>query len=256
MTGLLRAETLKLVKRRLYWVMLLIFAVVTGLVAALMLVLPSVSPDAIPGLPVIEKPEAYAFGAAQILGQTWFPVVLAVVLLAGETGSTVWSFALTLESRRWRHLIAKTLVTTLAAWIANLAAIAGWALVAALAAEGEGSLPFGEWVGIGLKAGAIQFTWVALAFGATGLLRSIGPAIGVALAFSFGEGILALWRPWQGVSLSSASTRLIGDFGEFSAGLGIGFSDPMPFGQALAVVLGWALLGSVLAFVGLQLRDP
>ncbi len=78
----------------------------------------------------------------------------------------------------------------------------------------------------------------------------------MALAFAFGEGILALWRPWQEVSLSLASSRLIGDFGDLSAGLGVGFSGPISFGQALAVVVGWALVGVALAVVGLQIRDP
>ena len=256
MIGLLRAEVLKLVKRRLYWVMVLIFAAVMGLVAILLLLLPSVSPDALPGFSGIDKPEAYTFGAAQALGQTWFPVVLAVVLLGGETGTSIWAFSLTLESRRWLHLLAKTIVTTVAAWLATLAAIAGWALVAFLFAEGSGSPPVSEWLAVVWKSGLTEFTWVALAFAATGLFRSIGPAIGVALAFAFGEGILALWRPWQQVSLSLASSRLVGDFGDISGGIGVGFSGPISFGHALAVVLGWALAGVGLAVVGLQVRDP
>lgn len=256
MIGLLRAELIKLVKRRLYWVMVLIFAAVMGLVAVLLLLLPTISPEAMQGFPGIEKPEAYTFGAAQALGQTWFPVVLAVVLLGGETGTSIWSFSLTLESRRWLHLLAKTIVTTVAAWLATLAAIAGWALVALLFAEGSGGPTLAEWLSIVWKTGLTEFTWVALGFAATGLLRSIGPAIGVALAFAFGEGILALWRPWQEVSLSLASSRLVGDFGDLSAGLGVGFSGPISFGQALAVVFGWAVVGVGLAIVGLQVRDP
>lgn len=256
MTGLLRAELIKLLKRRLYWVMVVIFAAVMGLVAVLLLLLPSLSPEAIPGVPTISKPDAYTFGAVQALGQTWFPVVLAVVLLGGETGSSIWSFSLTLESRRWLHLLAKTVVTTVAAWLATLAAIAGWALVAFFFAEGSGSPPVSEWASIVWKTGLTEFTWVALAFAATGLFRSIGPAIGVALAFAFGEGILALWRPWQEVSLSLASSRLVDDFGDLSAGFGVGFSGPISFGQALAVVLGWAAVGVGLAAFGLQVRDP
>lgn len=256
MSGLLRAELLKLVKRRLYWVMVLIFAAVMGLVAVLLLLLPSISPDAIPGMPVIAKPDAYTFGAAQALGQTWFPVVLAVVLLGGETGTSIWPFSLTLESRRWLHLVAKTVVTTVAAWLGALVAIAGWAVVAMLFAEGSGAPAVSEWMSIVWKAGLTEFTWVALGFAATGLLRSIGPAIGVALAFSFGEGILAFWRPWQEISLSLASSRLVGDFGDISAGLGVGLSGPLSFEQALAVVFGWVILGVGLAVFGLQVRDP
>ncbi len=256
MIGLLRAELIKLLKRRLYWVMVVILAAVMALVAVLLLLVPSISPEAIPGMPAIVKPNAYAFGAAQALGQTWFPVVLAVVLLGGETGTAIWPFALTLESRRWMHLLAKTLVTTVAAWMATLAAIAGWAVLAMVFAEGSGALAASEWLSIILKAGLTEFTWVAIAFAATGLFRSIGPAIGVALAFSFGEGILALWRPWQEVSLSLATSRMIGDFGDLSAGIGIGSAGSVSFGHAIAVVFAWAALGVGLAVFGLQVRDP
>lgn len=256
MTGLVRAELIKLLKRKLYWVMLAIFAVVMAMVAFLLLGLPNIAPEAMEGFGGIRKPAAYTFGAAQALSQTWFPLVLGVVLLGGETGSTIWAGVLTMESRRWRHLLVRWLVTATASWIAMLAAIAGWAAVASVLAEGFGTPSTGEWLAIVWKAGLVQLTWVAVAFGAVGLLRSIGPALGLALALSFGEGLFALWRPWQNVSISLAQSRLIGEFGELTSGVGLLTSGEMGFGHAVAVVLGWTAVGVGASVVGLQLRDP
>lgn len=256
MIGLIRAEFLKLLKRKLYWVMLLIFAGVMGMVAFLLIVLPPLAPEAFEGFPGVERPDAYLFGATQAIGQTWFPVLLAVVLLGGETGTSIWGAALTQESRRWMHLLAKTIVITLAAWIGTLLAIAGWAVITTFFAEGSGSPTAAEWVSVVWKTGVIEFTWVALGLGATAMLRSVGPAIGLALAFAFGEGILAIWRPWQEISLSTASTAMLADLTEVTGGFGITFFGDMGFTQALLVVLGWAVLGVALAWLGLQIRDP
>jgi hypothetical protein len=254
-TGLLRAEFIKLVKRKLYWVMLGIFAFVMGMVAVLLVVLPPLAPEAFEGFPGITKPDAYLFGATQAIGQTWFPVILAVVLLAGETTGTIWATSLTMESRRWMHLAAKTVVATLAAWVATLAAIGGWSLVTLLFAAGDGAPAAGEWWAVVWKTGLIEFAWVSLGLGAAAILRSIGPAIGLGLAFAFGEGILAIWRPWQRVSLSGASSAFIADLSDITGGFGIGFIGSMSVGEAAAVIFGWALVGVALAWVGLQVRD-
>ncbi len=256
MTGLIRAELVKLLKRRLYWIMTVIFVVVTAFIAVVLIYLPTVVPEAMSGFPGIRKPQAYTFGAAQVLSQTWFPVVLGAVVLAGETGTSVWAGALTLDSRRWGHLLARWLVVGLAATVATLAAIGVWAAFTSALAEGVGTLAPAEWLAIAGKAAVIEFTWVAIAFGAAGLLRSIGPALGAALALAFGEGLFALWRPWQEVSISLAQSRLIGEFGELSSGVGLLTGGDMGFGHAAAVVAGWALLGTAAAVAGLQIRDP
>lgn len=256
MTRLIRAEILKLLKRKLYWVMLLIFAGVMGMVAVLLIVLPPLAPEAFEGFPGIERPDAYLFGATQAIGQTWFPILLAVVLLGGETGSSIWAAGLTQESRRWMHLLAKTLVITVAAWFGTLAAIGGWAVITTLFAEGSGAPAASEWLSVVWKTGLVEFTWVALGLGATAMLRSVGPAIGLALAFAFGEGILAIWQPWQEVSLSVASTAMLADLSDLGGGFGVTFFGDMGFTQAVVVVAGWAVLGVVLALIGLQVRDP
>lgn len=257
MRGLLAAETLKVVKRRVYWIMLAILAAIVGLTAVIFLVvLPDAMPNGMPDLGVSTKPEAYVFGASQVMGQTWFPAILAVVLLGGEMSTTVWASALTRESRRWRHLLAKVAVVTAASWLAALAALALWSVVTAVVAEGSGAPGVAEWAGLVLKLLLVQLTWVALGLGATALLRAMGPALGAVLGFSFLEGVLALWEPWREVTLSGASGRLIEQTSALTGGVGFGAVVDMSFGQAVAVVAGWAVAGAALAVLGLGVRDP
>lgn len=256
MIRLMHAETIKLFKRRVYWVMLAILVFFTAMAAVLLLYLPTVAPGEFEGFPEITKPDAYAVGASQVIGQTWFPAILAVVMLGGELSTAIWAGALTMESRRWLHLLAKAIVYSSAAWLAAVAAIGVWSVIAFFLAGGDGGPDPAEWVSILAKTALIQFTWVAIALGGTGLFRALGPAIGVVLAFSFGEGILALWRPWQQVSLSGASSRLIADLGDIGGGFGITFTPEISFGHALAVVLAWTLVGVAVAIFGVQVRDP
>lgn len=256
MIGVLRADLLKIRKRWLFWVLLLILTVLMGLAAVFLLLLPSIDPDAIPGMPVFETPDAIVLGAQQAIGQTWFPLILAVVFLGTEVAGPVWASELSRESRRWMHLVSRLVILTLASWLAMLLATAGWALLAVLFTEG-GSPAAGEWWAIVWKAGVIQLTWVALGLGAIALVRSTGIAIGIALAFSFFEGLGALWEPYREVSLTIASTSMLGDLGaEMAGGFGFAFGGSMTVGHALAVAVGWAALGLVLAYVGLERREP
>ncbi|HEY5684013.1 MAG TPA: hypothetical protein VIY70_01440 [Acidimicrobiia bacterium] len=257
MIGLIRAELVKLGKRRLFWIMSLILVLFTTLTAWLFLALPALLPAGQSmAFPVIPKPLAYSFGAAQVVGQTWFPVILAVVLLAGETGTSVWAASLTLESRRWMHLLAKFVVYSLAAWLAAVLAVGAWSAVTAAVATGSGSPSVGEWLAMLGKTGVIQMTWIGIGLGFAAMLRSLGAAIGAGLAFTVGEGILALWQSWENVSLGIASGRFFGRFGEVNAGFGFAAVGEMPFAQAVVVVLGWAALGAAAAVVGLHYRDP
>ncbi len=257
MIGLIRAELIKLAKRRLFWIMSLILVLFSALTAWLFLGLPALLPEGeTAAFPVIPRPLAFSFGAAQVVGQTWFPVILAVVLLAGETGTSIWAASLTMESRRWMHLVAKFLVYSLAAWVAAILAVGAWSAVTVFMATGSGSPTIGGWMTMLGKIGVIEMTWVGIGLGFTAVLRSLGAAIGAGLAFSVGEGILALWQPWENVSLGIASGRFFGTFGEVNAGFGFGAVGQMPFAQAVAVVLGWAALGAGAAIVGLHFRDP
>jgi hypothetical protein len=254
MIGLIRAEVIKITGRKLWWIMTAIAVVLLAGTAFVFTVLPEISPEEFGGMPAVRKPEAYLFGAGQAIGQTWFPLLFAAVLLAGETSTSVWASSLTRESRRWMHLLAKLVVTSVASALAIGVGIGGWSLVTFFFAEGSGGPGVSEWLDVAWKTLLTQTTWVGLGFGVVALFRNMGPAIGVALGFSFLDGILALWQPWTEVSLSIASSRLIADMSAFGGGFGPAGS--MGFGQAMAVVLAWTGLGLVLALVGLEVRDP
>ena len=121
-------------------------------------------------------------------------------------------------------------------------------------APGEGSPEVGEWLGLFWRTAVISVAWTSLGLGAVAMLRSVGPAIGVVLAFSFGESILALWGPYENVSLTAATTGL------YDFVFGAGFEAFIPGADlsrahALAIIAGWTLLGLVLTWWGLQRRD-
>lgn len=256
MIGLLKAELRKLLKRRVYWVMVLILALVVALVAFIFFVLPTLIVDG--DIPEVRKPEAYLLGAQQVIGQTWFPMIMAAMLLAGEVATTAWATALTRNSRRWQHLLARLTVVSGASWVAMVAALLGFSVVVAIFALGEGSLSGSEWWGLIWKTGLSQLTWVALAFAASAWLRSVGPAIGAAIAFSFVDGIASLWRPWRMISLNTHTTALLGpvDVANAQMGFGGGLTEPVTFSKALIVVLVWTVVAVAGAAAGLQVRDP
>ncbi|MGQ0847702.1 MAG: hypothetical protein ACT4OP_01020 [Actinomycetota bacterium] len=252
MIGVMRAEIIKMFKRRTYWVMFIVLLALTALLAGVFFVLPRVLPPG-EGPPSITKPGAYLFGAQQVIDQTWFPLILAAMALAGELATSAWATTLTRNSRRWQHLVARLATTTLAAWLATLVAVGGFTLATFLWADGTGSIRVSEWVSIGWKALLIELTWVALGLGFSAWLRSVGPAVGAAIAFTFAEGILVLWGGWRTVSLSLHSSALLGpiSFGGFGEVLG----DTPAFSRALAIVLAWTIGATLVAWAGLQVRD-
>jgi hypothetical protein len=248
--GLVQAEILKVSKRRVFWVMLIILLVLTAFTALIFLVAPRFADD----LPLrVEKPQAYLLGAQQVAGQTWFPLILAAMLLGGEVASTAWASALTRESRRARHLLARLGVTTVGSWAAMLVAVGAFSIAVAILADGSGSLDGGEWWGIVWKTGLIQLTWVAIGLAAAAWLRSVGPAIAAGLAFNFIDQLAALWEPYRRISYSINSSALLGPLGV--TGIGDILGETPPTGQALAVVLGWTVVAIAAAWAGLQFRD-
>lgn len=256
MIGLLRADILKLRKRWLFWVLVGVLAVFTGLAAVLLVALPVVAPEAIPELPEFPRSDALLLGAQQAVGQTWFPLILAVVFLGSEVTTPIFATAVTQEARRWMHLLSKLVVCSVASWLAMLAAIGGWAVLAIAFTEGEG-LSASTWFGLVWKTAITQVTWTALGLGAVSLMRNMGVSIGTVLAFSLFEGVGAFWEPYRNVSLTTASTALFGELGtDLSGGFGMGFIMEMPFAQALTVVLGWTAIGTALAVIGVTSRDP
>jgi hypothetical protein len=252
--SLLHAEYLKLSRRRLYLVMVLILGALTALIAFFLLVFGQIAPDLAQDVPVLTKPDAYLIGAQQVAGQTWFPLILAVVMLGSEFGSTVWATALTRDSRRLQQIGARFVVLTLAASVAVLLATLGWAAVVLVVAPGEGGPTLVDWLSVVWKIALIELAWTALGLGAVAMLRSVGPAIGAALALYFVDPLLGLWGPWQNVSLSAASSALFqvqveGGLGSLAPGPGLSLA------HAVVVMFGWAVLGLVLTWWGLQRRD-
>ncbi len=255
MSGLFRAEIRKLAKRRLFWVMLAILVVVVGLAAVLLIVLPAVATEPVPGLPTVEKPDVYLLGAQQAIGQSWFPIVLAAVAMGGEVRSAAFAASLVRDARRWAHLVVRLVVFSVASWVATLVAIAGWSLVAVLFAPGEGAPAVTEWVAVGWKSGLIVVTWTALAVAAVTLFRALGPALGAGLAFSFVDGLGSLWSGYRPISLSTNSTAMLGELSQFSVGFGIQAVEPIGAGRATVVVAAWAMVLAVVAWASLQFRD-
>ena len=254
MRHLIRAEMLKLLRRKTYLLMVVILAALMGTTAFFLVVFPRIAPGLAEGLQPAAKPDAYILGAQQVVGQTWFPLILAVMMLGSEMTTSFWATTLTRESRRHRHLGARLLVLTGASWVATLAGIAGFAVVVAVAAIGDGFPAAEAWWQVLGGSLLVELTWVAIGLCLVGLLRSIGPAIGVALALSFGESILALWKPYANVSLTANSTALMGaiDIGEFSSFIPGG---EIPAGRAGGVVAVWAVVALVVSWWAVARRD-
>ncbi len=256
MIGLIKAEVVKLTGRKLFPTMVLILAAFTALAAFFLMVFGQINEAAVSeGLPLITKPEAYILGIQQVIGQTWFPLILAVVVLGGELASTIWATGLTRESSKAKHVTARLAVLTVASWLGMLIAIGVWALITALLAEGSGGLDPGGWLEVVAKTGLTQVAWVGLGLGFVSLLRSMGPAIGAVLALSFGEGLLGLWRPYQNVSLTGASTSIFGSVRIPGAGGDIFGTGSIGVWHSVAIIAGWTGLGLLLTWWGLTRRD-
>lgn len=252
--SLMRAEYRKITRRKIYPIMTLLLVVFTALGAFFLIIFGEIAPEAAEGLPVLEKPLVYDIGAQQSATQFWFPLILAVVLLGGELSTTVWATSLTRESRVGRQLLARFATYSVGTVIAFIVAFAVWTVLAAIFAPGEGFMSAGDMVGFLWKFAVIAVAWIAIGTGAVALLRSVGPAIGVGLAIYFAEGFLALWDPWENVSITAASTGLFNvDFGGGFGGLIPGMG--LPLWHQLAILAGWTALGLGLTWWGLQRRD-
>jgi hypothetical protein len=256
MIGLLKAETLKLSSRKLFPVLTLVILAFAGLFAFIFLLLGQIlEGTTTEGPPIIPKPMAFLFGIQQVVGQTWFPLILAVVVFGGELATTVWATTLTRESRRSRQVGARVVILSLASWLAMLLGVALWSGLAAIFAEGSGGPAVAEWLGVVWKACVTQVPWVTLGIGTVALLRSVGPAIGGVLALSIGESLLVFWSPYRNVSLTGATTGIFGDAGlEGVPGAEL-FAQPVGLLHSVAILAIWTGLGLLLTWWGLNRRD-
>lgn len=253
--SLLRAEYRKISRRKLYPGMVAVLLVFVGLGAFFLIVFQQIAPDIAEDLPTLGKPEVYLVGAQQAMTQTWFPLILAVVLMGGELATTVWATSLTRDSRKIRHVLTRLFTYTVASLVAFLVAFGLWIVLALIFSPGEGFMEWSELAGTLWKGAVIALAWCSLGTGMVSLLRSVGPAIGAGLAIYFAESFLALWDPWENVSLTAATTGLFdvdfggGGFAGFVPGAGL------PLWQQLAIIAGWTILGLGLTWWGLMRRD-
>lgn len=257
--SLVHAEYLKVRHRRMYPIMVGILAFLMGFFGILFFVLlPSLGE--IPGgagpnqLP--QRPEAFLFGAQQVAGQAWwFAVILATAILGGELASTIWATGLTRDSRKSIHVAARFVVFTIASTVGFLVGTAVWAIVIYAFAEGSGGLSAGEWLSLIWKFGAIAAGWTALGLGAVAISRSIAVGMGVVLGLAFADSLIAPFvDAYEQISLSAATNGIFdvgGDlpFSGFIPGAGMSTT------HALTVIAGWAVVGLVLTYWGLQRRD-
>jgi len=256
MMGLLTAEWIKLSRRWVLRVLVLVLIALCGLTGFIFLILPDLVQEVAQELPVLDRRDALILGIQTVLGQTWFPLILAVVMLGSEVTTSAWGSSLTRESRRARHVAARLAVMLVATWVAALLVIGLWVAGATAFSEGESGFSTADWIGVVWKTGLAQVTWLALGMGAVAWIRSTGFAIGIVIVYSFGEGLLALWEPFQRISLSAAQNALFGEISaDISGGIGIGITEAMTFTRAILVVLAWSVFGLALAYTGLRYRD-
>lgn len=252
--SLVRAEYRKITRRKLYPVMTLVLVAFTGLAAFVLVFLSDLFPEVEGELPVLGKPDIYTVGLQQVVTQTWFPVILAVVLLGGELSTSVWATSLTRESRKLSQILSRFFLYSAATTTAFLLASALWLAFAFFFAPGEGFLPAGDLVAVLWKTAVVAVAWTSVGVGAVSLLRSVGPAIGVGIAIVFAEQLLALWDVWANVSITAATTAL------FTVDFGGGFGSFIPGGELepwhqLAILAGWTVVGLGLTWWGLTWRD-
>lgn len=254
--SLVHAEYLKLTRRKLYPIMVAILGLIVAVSAFFAVIFPQLigEDDLLGVMPVFEKPDAFLFGVQQVVANTWFPLILAVIMLGSEFGGTVWAAALTRDSRKLRQIAARFLILVIASWAAISVAIAGWTVVVVTAVPGTGGLGVGEWVSVFGKVGLVQLTWIAIGLAAVATLRSVGPAIGAALAVYFIEPLVAMWDLYENISISAAANALFpvfpdGLIAEFIPGAGLSVF------HAVSILVGWAAFGFVVAWWSLHRRD-
>ncbi|MFV2074193.1 MAG: hypothetical protein ACC742_16315 [Thermoanaerobaculales bacterium] len=254
--SLIHAEYLKMSRRKLFPVMLLILGLLMLLTAVLFFVVLPAIPEFAGDSPVPNRPDAFVFGAQQVAGQAWwFAVILATTVLGGELSGTAWATALTRDSRKLNHVASRLLIFSAASWLAFLVGTALWAVVTFLAADGSGAPEMAEWLGLVWRFALIAVAWTSIGLGAVGITRSIGPAMGIALGFSFLDSILAPFLgPYEKVSLTAASNGMfdVGGDGPFSVFIP---GADLSLIQTIVITLGWSMLGVVLTWWGLQRRD-
>ncbi|MDX1469100.1 MAG: hypothetical protein R3258_07140 [Acidimicrobiia bacterium] len=254
--SLIHAEWLKLSRRKLYPATLVAVAAFMALIAFVTTAFADIAPPEFGDAFSVPKPQAFGFGAQQVAGLTWLPLVLSVAVVGGEFSTTVWAHSLARNPSRLGHVVARMVVFTAASWLAFVFGMAVFSAIAAALGSGSGSPPLSEWIGYLWRFAAVALTWTALGLGAVAMTRSMVLGLVITLGFSFADGLVAVFvGNYEAFSLSAASTGLFdtgitgGPFAALIPGTGLS----MP--HALGIMAGWAAFGFVLTWWGLQRRD-
>lgn len=248
--SLLRAEYRKVTRRRIYPVMTLLLIAFTALAGVVFVFLSDVIPDVGDSMAGVDL---YTLGLQQVVTQTWFPVILAVVLLGGELSTTVWATSLTRDARKLTQALSRfgvyAAATTVAFWVACL----GWIVFIYLFAPVDGFIASSELLGVLWKPILAAIAWTSIGTAAVALLRSVGPAIGVGIAIVFAEQFLALWDVWAKISITAATSALFAV--DIGGAAGAFLPATMSIWHALIVLAGWTVVGLGFTWWGLTARD-
>lgn len=252
MKGLLAAEWTKVTKRKLAWILALVSVLLSGIGTAFTLILADLlegSEELI--LPAPTKPEAYTSALQSAAGNTWVPIILVTVIVAGEYAKGTWPVSLTWNANRMQHVVAKFVVLTAVSFVIIAATAAVTLLITLGLADGTGFLSGSEIVVALGKVLLVQVAWVGLSFLGAALFRSAALAVGLTLGFSFAEQIFGLLPLYRRISLSNAVTGLFGEF-DFTGILPIYVPEPPVAATVLAV---WALASVAVAGLLISKRD-
>ncbi len=253
MRALLSAEVIKLTKRKMPWVLGGILVFLTALGAFLQYAAADLFDSAdLEVLAVPDKPEAYLYGFLNAAGNTWVPVILAVVMLGYEFSKGTWGISLTWDASRSRHLMAKLAVLTGGATVLALLGVVVWMGFSAAMAEGAGFVSVAELVLATGELVFVQATWVAVGLAAVALIRSTGLAVGLAVGLTFVEQLLALWPAYQDYSIGGATS------GIFDLQLPVVVGNPLVLpdpGRSAMILLIWGVVSLGVAWAAVTYRD-
>lgn len=254
--SLIHAEYLKISRRKLFPITLLVVALLMAMIGFISTVFGQFAPAEFGEIFIIDKPEAYAFGAQQAASFTWLPLVFTVAIFGSEFTTTVWATSLTRESSRLAQVGARLLIFTVAGWLAFIVGTAVFAAITWAAGAGTGAPPLSDWLGFLWRLGAVSFAWTALGLGAVAVMRSMVVALVATIGWSFVDSVVATFvDSYESISLTAASTGLFqgdllgGPLASFVPGA------DLSTGHAAAIMAGWALFGFLLTWWGLQRRD-
>jgi ABC-type transport system involved in multi-copper enzyme maturation permease subunit len=260
MTALVRAEFQKLFSTRLWWVMLLVMLIYTGVFLGFMTFLAGVQPvgGAGGGLPGRETPEFQQIAWSLGSGSGIFVMILGIVMMTSEYRyQTITSTFLT-TPRRGRVVAAKLLAgfgVGVLFGVATVLLTAAVVLPAVALSGGEATVIGNDIprISLGVVAGIALYGLFGIGLGA--LIRNqIGAIVGAVIWVFIVEGLLnsipalqvvGKWTP-GGAATALLNVEFDTGFGELSL---------LPAWAGAAVLVAYALIFSVVASLTTLRRD-